>query len=396
MVEDYPTIDIVNNVEKYKRVYCSDLFSSIELIPLETRDESLVTAPHFVRDRFFLLNDNYIFFRGEHLCVFDHSGKFLHHIGQKGQGPGDYISVSDIFFDADNPTIYVNNLAINLLEYDFSGKFIRSIPIPIIDSLDLNHFSHVGNNLFVGHLRNSGKSRFSFCLFNENGDTVKCFPNYFFFDRERSFIANFAEALKPVRIDKQIFLKNYVNDTIYQLEKLTLKPAYIFGVGKYTFPKEALEVFGSQAYEKALLVEQVTGTPNYFFYAVSIPDFFQRPKVKRLSHPLNPNITIDERRVLGIYNIKEKTNVLLDTSEHLEMVGIINDLNGGLSFYPRFYAGNNVVVDIWDVADMKEKLTDEYFAKQTIKDPQAHQKLKELLKTLKDDDNPVVVVAKLK
>ena len=45
---------------------------------------------------------------------------------------------------------------------------------------------------------------------------------------------------------------------------------------------------------------------------------------------------------------------------------------------------------------MKEDLTEEYFANREIKNPQAHQKLRELLKTLKDDDNPVVVVAKLK
>jgi hypothetical protein len=71
-------------------------------------------------------------------------------------------------------------------------------------------------------------------------------------------------------------------------------------------------------------------------------------------------------------------------------------LNGGLSFIPKYYAGNNEVIDIWSPADMKEMLTDKYFASLKIKDPQAHQKLKELLKTLKDDDNPVVVVAKLK
>jgi len=84
---------------------------------------------------------------------------------------------------------------------------------------------------------------------------------------------------------------------------------------------------------------------------------------------------------------------------------MINDLNGGLPFFPRYYAGKDVVgahlcvrpyIDVWNVEDMKGMLTEEYFAKQTIKDPQAHQKLKEVLKNLRDDDNPVVVVAKLK
>jgi len=53
-------------------------------------------------------------------------------------------------------------------------------------------------------------------------------------------------------------------------------------------------------------------------------------------------------------------------------------------------------VGLWYPSIMKEKLTDEYFASRTIKDPQAHQKLKELLKNLDEQDNPVVVIAKLK
>jgi PHD/YefM family antitoxin component YafN of YafNO toxin-antitoxin module len=41
-------------------------------------------------------------------------------------------------------------------------------------------------------------------------------------------------------------------------------------------------------------------------------------------------------------------------------------------------------------------LTEEYFASRTIKDPQAHQKLRELLNNLDEDDNPVIVIGKLK
>jgi len=76
---------------------------------------------------------------------------------------------------------------------------------------------------------------------------------------------------------------------------------------------------------------------------------------------------------------------------------MINDLNGGLSFSPKYYfAGDIVVVDYWDPEEMKEILTEEFFATKTIKDPQAHEKLKEILKNLKEDDNPVMVIAKLK
>jgi hypothetical protein len=36
-------IDVINAVGKYQKVYCSDIFSSIELIPLETRDECFLS-----------------------------------------------------------------------------------------------------------------------------------------------------------------------------------------------------------------------------------------------------------------------------------------------------------------------------------------------------------------
>jgi predicted MarR family transcription regulator len=46
--------------------------------------------------------------------------------------------------------------------------------------------------------------------------------------------------------------------------------------------------------------------------------------------------------------------------------------------------------------DMKEFLTEDYFAAHEIKDPAAHKKLKDLVQKLDFDDNPVVVIAKLK
>jgi len=138
------------------------------------------------------------------------------------------------------------------------------------------------------------------------------------------------------------------------------------------------------------------GAPNYFFYCIRTPKAFSVPKSKPVySDILGADVNVD-RYIYGIYNIAKHTNILLDTEPFYFQKGIINDLNGGLSFIPKYYAGNNEVIDIWNPADMKKLLTDQYFASLKIKDPQAHQKLKELLKTLKDDDNPVVVVAKLK
>jgi len=257
--------------------------------------------------------------------------------------------------------------------------------------------SYAGDNLFVGYLSNQGKNKFNYFLFDEEGDTVKCFPNHIFFNRKGGS-SSYDGALYPFRVDERMYLKDYVNDTIYCLANSTLQPSFIFSLGKYSFPKEFLETMHLPSFlERALIIRYLIGTHKYFFYEVYVPNKLPTPIIKPVYMPRVGKYKTQEAYVFGIYNIEEQTNILLDINENiLSEKGIINDINGGLSFFPRYYAGNNEVMDIWDAAKMKETLTEEYFATKTIKDQKAHQQLKDLLVILKVDDNPVVVIAKLK
>jgi hypothetical protein len=75
----------------------------------------------------------------------------------------------------------------------------------------------------------------------------------------------------------------------------------------------------------------------------------------------------------------------------------VNDLDGGLSFWPRYYnEPEGEVVDVLEAYEMKELLTEEYFAAHPAKNPAAHERLRTLLKDLDETDNPVIVIAKLK
>jgi len=259
----------------------------------------------------------------------------------------------------------------------------------------------VGDNVFVGFVTYSGQNKYNYCLFDQNGDIIKCFPNYIFFNmigRGGSSINN--SAYDPVRIDNDLYLKDFLNDTIYVLRNSKLQPAYVFDLGKYTFPIEFLEtssILRGDAYPPNTIcyLKPFVGTSKFFFYTVRIPEELPKPKSEPVWNSFVNEYRPTDITVYGIYNIAEKTNVLLDTDQHLQK-GIINDINGGMPFIPRYYAGNGEVVDFWYAWDMKEILTDEYFATQTIRDQQAHERLRELLKQLKWEDNPVVVIAKLK
>ena len=396
-VSEYPVINVVNSLEKYQRVYCSDMFSSIELIPLETKDECLIGGENLQ----IILNDDFIFIKDpgigfvsrENLYGFDHTGKFINEIGRKGNGPGEYTNISYFFINIEKPYIYVVDFT-KILEYDFSGRFIRSFPKPKPDDEFLSNIFYTGEDLFISQMSYNGNNRFKYCLFDQNGDTVKTFPSSIFFEKDGSWTSTFHGALYPVRVDKRVYLKDYINDTLYVLINKELQPAYIFSFGNYSMPKESLENRQNRS-NNTVTIRNLIGMPNFFFYGVSVPDIFYRPKSKPIHNPLDNGLLPTDGQIYGLYNIAQKTNILLDTDDFFQK-GFINDINGGFPFLPKYYAGNNMVVDVWNVIEMKEMLTEEYFSKQTIKNQQAHQKLKELLKILKDDDNPVVVIAKLK
>ena len=394
---EYPVIDVVNSAGKYQRVYCSDYFSSIELIPLETKKECLLDVFPYHR---IVLNDNFIFMWGKsRLFTFDRSGSFLNQIGERGQGPGEYQYPTNYFFNPDKPAICVEDYQ-KIIEYDFNGNFISSFKKLMMGNFPLSNFSYAGDGLFITTVRYDGENRYKYCLVNQNGDTVKCFPNHIFYNQVEKFSLTYDRSLPPIRVDDRLYLQDYINDTLYVLANSDLQPTYVFGFGEYSLPKERLETRQSSikyhnTFSFGVASGSLVGTSKFFFYHIVVPDLFPRPKTKPEYNPILNEYMSGGRMVYGIYDIEQKTNILLDTDQHFQK-GIINDLNGGLPFIPRYYAGNGLVADVWSAMDMKDILTEKYFASQEIKDTKAHQELKELLKNLKDDDNPVVVIAKLK
>ena len=207
-VGEYPMIVVYDNFGDYQRLYCSDFFSSIELIPLETNNSFLVGDRPSV-----LAHDSLIFICSDitkfvpfqkTLFVYDISGKFLNQIGKIGRGPGEYMGISDFFINHEKSTIYVND-QIKISEYEFNGKFIGSFPSPIVDGKRLWDLDHFEYNLFVGSTSYYHGSEYKYCLFNWNGDIVKGFPSYINFKNPAH--NRFVFAVPPFKVDGQFFYR---------------------------------------------------------------------------------------------------------------------------------------------------------------------------------------------
>lgn len=62
------------------------------------------------------------------VLLFDRKGKFIHKIGKKGQGPGEYASLTDIAVDEEENRIYLGGH--KLICYDFEGNYMKQVSIP--------------------------------------------------------------------------------------------------------------------------------------------------------------------------------------------------------------------------------------------------------------------------
>ena len=405
-------INIVNHLGKYTSIPASEFISELEYIALETGYDCLIGE--YIRD--IVVTATHIFVAGGDYCyAFNRDGKFINQIGSIGQGPGEYQTVKGLSVDDKNQTLYLET-PYTLLEYSWDGVFHQSINIPkTMLEVPLDHISFVCDHLFIGHVSNfTGNEAYNFLLFNKSGQVVKSFDNHVKIDHTvpSYFIAEVA--MQPFRMSESIYVKENWNDTLYCLnEQNELIIQYVFDLGKYGFTKEKrvdasqkdlMETMKGLILIPDLSLPYLVGAHHYLFFSLcasELPKNISFPQ-KRVLPPTAPGpgfqITeiVESHSVVGIYDTVNKKTKLLDTDPVSRMVGLINDLDGGLSFWPKYYTSESELVDFWQSYEMKEYLTEEYFAAHEIKDPQAHQKLKELLENLDWDDNPVIVIGQLK
>jgi hypothetical protein len=122
------------DLKKNDKVSVYDFFSEIEIIPLETTPNSLLSFRSGEPTRMIADEDKYYFFyRQQHIIsVFNSDGSFLKKIDHFGEGPEEYISICDFNINRFNKNIEIlseQGKYINV--YDPSGDiFIERIRLP--------------------------------------------------------------------------------------------------------------------------------------------------------------------------------------------------------------------------------------------------------------------------
>lgn len=126
--QEIVNIDIEKKLNESVKIVCSDFIQDLDYIALETNDNILIDANPEI-----FINDKLIIINNLRSClIFDRfSGKFIREVGRYGKGPNEYRSTTGLI-NPNTQKIYFRDWNSNLLEYDFNGKFIKSIVIPAL------------------------------------------------------------------------------------------------------------------------------------------------------------------------------------------------------------------------------------------------------------------------
>lgn len=216
------------------------LSQSIKIVPLETTEASLIKSVNDI----LLYKDNIIILNGGKCSVFSKEGKFLTDIGQKGNGPQEYLMIENIFVG--NDTIYLYDSYKNqIYKFTLDNKYISSFKIDSTLS-DFRGIAMIGESDFVVFTPDKGfpTTHKFLTFFNTAGELKDSLlrvsklsqpANINWYFKEGTFVQN----------EKELRYKDVFNDTIYTIEtnagKYLTTPKYIFNLGKYKAVENARE-----------------------------------------------------------------------------------------------------------------------------------------------------------
>lgn len=340
--------------ESPKEIMLNELASDIRYVPLETTDDCLMNNEFYIMQ-----------YTGEDIITsgifhFDKNGKFLNKIGSKGQGPEEYLQDLFAFGDWKNKLLYVQNWT-TLTCYGFDGTFVRSIPTPQLNMgaaglFDENHILY-SNDIYYADKANPIQL---YMVDSQNGKTVSKWRGHLEENKKYSMI-----------LTSRDFMYNYDNSLFY-------KPALENVIFKILSPKKRQLVYKFDCSGKDIDVSADEVDPKKRFQFLSVY------WAKETAQYLFVNYGMKNISRLGIYDKEKKT---------FTNVTIKDNLAGGYDIHPAWTSDDNHLLMVYYAGGLLQDKEKRY---STGLLPERKKELDELLKNIKEDDNPVVILVTLK
>ena len=389
---DISIIPVADRVGKYEILNISDIANSITYIPLETNDDVLVHNIEEIiyENGLFILRDQDMVYPCK---VFDREGRFLHNLGKTGQGPEEYIYIRTIYSNNDSIFLYTghppkiriyhpNGHLINMLntdgiaaEYVLYNIWFLQPHFYIADVIYL-----MPKNTMVSHPR-------SILLQEDSNKLLTYRTDYPYVTLERGF-EGFAgtETATMYRFKDQIRHYKAINDTVFTIgPNMEMTKEFVFKLGTYRQSIEQMLAGAMNHPEKYIIPLNIMESTNYLFIEYNFvnlaPEKFEY--IRRWS---GGDRMVTDSRVFGLFD-KRTGELKLMSQPIKKKLGFKNDIDGGPVIWPAYISTNDELVSFIQPEEFME-----YY--NNITNPSAE--LTEIANKIELDDNPIIIITKLK
>jgi hypothetical protein len=358
-------IDLSKNIGNVQPVRLSSIGKKISYISLETKPGCLLQEIQRIE-----ICNSFIFVSDlNKLLQFDLTGRFIRQIGSVGRGPGEYQSVGDFCTDNVNQIVYIISSG-NLLKFGFDGQLLESVKLSfrpcqlmVIDHKGL--FFHLWN--LPGRIT---ENEYSWIITDLAGTPIFKMKKYLKRVNEPGLIVG---CTPFYAFNKCPHFMEFGIDTLYSFEENQKKTHAIFRFGELKLDPDPLlspDVFDkvSSKLKDKLSINLIWENSDYLFL--------------QLNKGLSPN------KLSAIYDKNDNITKFLNEG------GFQNDLDGGLSFWPKAILNDGTMVDYIDSYSLLKSLREiQSENKKGVKTKISNQLLT-LSKKLTETSNPVLILVK--
>lgn len=355
------------------KIQLSDIADDITYIPL---DNSIPISKPYSTSINILKNYIYLSVRDIGIIRFNKDGSIPKVIGKNGRGPGEWQYSMSVAVDDRTGTIYVMDSNNEIKVYNKNGSYRRDLKLP--ESQDGFNFTGVtfyNSQLFASQFINMGHAKYNWIIIDTLGNIIKQKLNPI-----ATFSSNMGGSGGTFKFEDKISYWNWYNDTIYSISpNFNYRASFIFSLGDGKIPLQRISPPSPAEF------------PNIMAkYYLSI-NFLETKRflLYRYAHDKKVTLALIEKHTLKTYL----------TAGDDKDGGIQNDLDGGLMFNPVHYFSEDnreFLLGLIDPFQLKKYIPSVEFEKSSSKFPEKKNSLKHLSDRIKETDNQILMIVRLK
>ncbi len=355
------------------KILLSEIADDIAYIPL---DNSFPLGE--IHDNFrFTKNSIYFSVTYSGIFEFNRDGKFIRKIGSIGRGPGEYTFYSDFTIDNNKGIVYVLdnvNRKSPIKVYSRTGYFLKSISVPEYCE-NIQTIEFYNSKIFAFNWQMLLDTKYNWVVFDTLGNLITKKPRTI-----PMFMSGWSGSYGTYKYNNNLYYWDTYNDTVFSiLPDFKYKGSFIISPGEHRAPRAHIP--NPTLLKRYMLINHIFETSRF----IVIRYFYKKMGI----------VLIDKRTKKSFLTYIEETN----DNSYYSLGGFINNYDGGTIFGPRrFFVenGREYMIGLIYPYQIKARVVSSEFKNSTSKYPEKKKELEKLANRLKETDNPVLMIVRLK